>query len=92
MKPDNGKRATGGKRNHDRRTYPAPEPLVWTERANGYRAEHRGQLVYVRQMMRGWLWTWSHLGGNGGFESAALAMADADRELVNLTPKTLDLR
>ena len=89
MKPDNAKRATGGKPNHDRRTYPMPEPLIWTERANGYRAEFRGQLVYVRQMARGWLWTWSHLGGNGGFATAALAIDNAERELVNLAPKTI---
>lgn len=87
MKPDNGKRATGGKRNHDRRTYPAADPLIWTERNTGYRAEHRGNLVYVRQMARGWCWTWAHLGGRGGFDSAALAMADAERELVNPEPK-----
>jgi len=77
------------KPNIDRRAYPAPEPLIWTERANGYRAEFRGQLVYVRQMARGWLWTWSHLGGNGGFATAALAIDNAERELVNLAPKTI---
>lgn len=88
---DNAKRLiTHGKPNADRRTYPAPAPLVWTERANGYRAEHHGQLVYVRQMARGWCWTWSHVGGNGGFATAADAMADVDRALVSPAAKTVD--
>ncbi len=56
--------------------------LNWTERATSHRAEHEGQNIHVRQIGKGWSWTWAHLSGRSGFATADLAKADAEAELL----------